>query len=156
MKRLELEHEAQTNERFVSVTEQTKNEVRSKVINHIRETVIKVFGYCAIEDENLVVDMSELSKCRLTMLTEVQDYLSDEIVHETRTLDRLEVDCGDGLWIYDTEECEYDAKDLDTDVLFGIGILVDKWFHNIKTEKPHTTYRSSSANGNERTMTDNI
>lgn len=135
MKRLELEHEIQANEKFVSVTEQTKNEVRSKVINHIRETVIKVFGYCAIEDENLVVDMSELSKCRLTMLTEVQDYLSDEIVHETRMLDRLEVDCGDGLWIYDTEECDYDAKDLDTDVLFSIGILVDEWFHNIKTAK---------------------
>ena len=135
MKRLELEHEAQTNERFVSVTEQTKNEVRSKVINHIREMVVVGLGHCATEDENLVVDMSELSKCRLTMLTEAQDYLSDEIVHETRTLDRLEVDCGDGLWIYDTEECEYDAKDLDTDVLFGIGILVDKWFHNIKSEK---------------------
>ena len=135
MKRLELEHETQANEKFVSVTEQTKKEVRSEVINHIRETVIKVFGYCAIEDENLVVDMSELSKCRLTMLTEVQDYLSDEIVHETRTLDRLEVDCGDGLWIYDTEEFDYDAKDLDTDVLFGIGILVDEWFHNIKTAK---------------------
>ena len=135
MKRLDLEHEVQTNEKFVSVTEQTKKEVRSKVINHIRETVIKVFGYCATEDENLVVDMSELSKCRLTMLTEVQDYLSDEIVHETRTLDRLEVDCGDGLWIYDTEECDYDAKDLNTDVLFSIGILVDEWFHNIKTAK---------------------
>lgn len=135
MKRLKLEHEAQTNERFASVTEQTKNEVRSKVINHIRETVIKVFGYCATEDENLVVDMSELSKCRLTMLTEVQDYLSDEIVHETRTLDRLEVDCGDGLWIYDTEGFDYDAKDLDTDVLFGIGILVDEWLYNIKSAK---------------------
>ena len=135
MKRLELEHETQTNEKFVSVTEQTKKEVRSKVINHIRETVIKVFGYRATGDENLVVDMSELSKCRLTMLTEVQDFLSDEVVHETRTLDRLEVDCGDGLWIYDTEEFDYDAKDLDTDVLFGIGILVDEWFHNIKTAK---------------------
>ena len=133
MKKLELE--TQANERFVSFTEQIKNEVRSKVINHIRETVIKVFGYRATGDENLVVDMSELSKCRLTMLTEVQDYLSDEIVHETRTLDRLEVDCGDGLWIYDTEECDYDAKDLETDVLFGIGILVDEWFHNIKTAK---------------------
>ena len=130
-----LKHETQANERFVSFTEQIKKEVRSKVINHIRETVIKVFSYCATEDENLVVDMSELSKCRLTMLTEVQDYLSDEIVHETRTLDRLEVDCGDGLWIYDTEEFDHDAKDLDTDVLFGIGILVDEWFHNIKTAK---------------------
>lgn len=135
MKRLDLEHEVQANEKFVSVTEQTKKEVRSKVINHIREIVIKVFGYCATEDENLVVDMSKLSKCRLIMLTEVQDYLSDEIVHETRTLDRLEVDCGDGLWIYDTEECDYDAKDLDTDVLFSIGILVDEWFHNIKIAK---------------------
>lgn len=135
MKRLELEHETQANEKFVSVTEQTKKEVRSKVIDHIRETVIKVFGYCATEDENLVVDMSELSKCKLTMQTEVRDYLSDETVQETRTLDRLEVDCGDGLWIYDTEEFDYDAKDLDTDVLFGIGILVDKWFHNIKSEK---------------------
>ena len=135
MKRLELEHETQANEKFVSVTEQTKKEVRSEVINHIRETVIKVFGYRATGDENLVVDMSELSKCRLTMLTEVQDFLSDEVVHETRTLDRLEVDCGDGLWIYDTEEFDYDAKDLDTDVLFGIGILVDEWFHNIKTAK---------------------
>ena len=135
MKRLELEHETQANEKFVSVTEQTKKEVRSEVINHIRETVIKVFGYRATGDENLVVDMSELSKCRLTMLTEVQDFLSDEVVHETRTLDRLEVDCGDGLWIYGTEEFDYDAKDLDTDVLFGIGILVDEWFHNIKTAK---------------------
>lgn len=133
MKRLELEHEAQANEKFVSFTEQIKNKVRSKVIDHIRETVIKGFGYCATEDENLVVDMSELSKCVLTIQTEVYDYLSDENVREIRTLDRLEVDCGDGLWIYDTEECEYDAKDLDADVLFGIGILVDKWFHNIKT-----------------------
>ena len=135
MKRLELEHETQENEKFVSVIEQTKKEVRSKVINHIRETVIKGFGYRATGDENLVVDMSELSKCRLTILTEVQDCLSGETVHETRTLDRLEVDCGDGLWIYDTEEFDYDAKDLDTDVLFGIGILVDEWFHNIKTAK---------------------
>ena len=156
MKRLELEHEVQTNERFVSVTEQTKNEVRSKVINHIRETVIAGLGHCAAEDENLVLDISELSKSEITMQTEVQDYLSEETTQETRTIDRLEVDCGDGLWIYDTEEDEYDAKDLDTDVLFGIGILVDEWFHNIKTEKPHTTYRNSSANGNERTITDNI
>lgn len=37
MKRLKLEHEAQTNEKFASVTEQTKNEVRSKVINHITD-----------------------------------------------------------------------------------------------------------------------
>ena len=131
-----LEHESQANEMFVSVTKQYKNEVRSKVINHIRETVIKVFGYCATEDENLVVDMSELSKCRLTMLTEVQDYLSDEIVHETRTLDRLEVDCGDGLWLYDTEGCEYDAKELDMDIIFGIGILIDEWFRNIITANP--------------------
>lgn len=156
MKRLELEHEVQTNERFVSVTEQTKNEVRSKVINHIRETVIVGLGHCASEDKNLVLDMSELSKSEITMQTEVQDYLSEETTQETRTIDRLEVDCGDDLWIYDTEEDEYDAKDLDTDVLFGIGILVDEWFHSIKTEKPHTTYRNSSANGNERTMTDNI
>ena len=156
MKRLELEHETQANEKFVSVTEQTKKEVRSKVIKHIRETVIKVFGYCATEDENLVVDMSELSKSEITIQTEVEDYLSGETAQETRTIDRLEVDCGDGLWIYDTEEDEYDAKDLDTDVLFGIGILVDEWFHSIKTEKPHTTYRNSSANGNERTITDNI
>ena len=42
------------------------------------------------------------------------------------------------------------------DFIFNIGVLVDKWFHNIKTEKPHTTYRGSSANGNERTITDNI
>ena len=156
MKRLELEHETQANEKFVYVTEQTKNEVRSKVINHIRETVIVGLGHCATEDENLVVDMSELSKCRLTIQTEVQDFLSDETTQETRTIDRLEVDCGDGLWIYDTEEDEYDAKDLDTDVLFGIGILVDEWFHNIKTEKPYTTYRSGSVKGNERTITDNI
>ena len=156
MKRLELEHEAQTNERFVSFTEQIKNEVRSKVINHIRETVIMGLGHCASEDENLVVDVSELSKYKLTMRTEVQDYFSDETTQETRTLDRLEVDCGDGLWIYDTEEFDYDAKDLDTDVLFGVGILVDKWFHNIKTEKPYTTYRTSSVNENERTTTDNI
>ena len=132
-----LEHESQANEMFVSVTKQYKNEVRSKVINHIRETVIKVFGYCATEDENLVVDMSELSKCRLTMLTEVQDYLSDEIVHETRTLDRLEVDCGDGLWLYDTEGYEYDAKELDMDIIFGIGILIDEWFRNIITTNPY-------------------
>ena len=156
MKRLKLEHETQTNERFVSVTEQTKNEVRSKVINHIRETVIVGLGHCATEDENLVIDISELSKSEITMQTEVQDFLSDETTQETRTIDRLEVDCGDGLRIYDTEEDEYDAKDLDTDVLFGIGILVDEWFHNIKTEKPYTTYRSGSVKGNERTITDNI
>ena len=156
LKRLELEHEAQANEKFVSVTEQTKNEVRSKVIDHIRETIIKGFGYCPPEDESLVVDMSELSKCKMIMPTEVYDYITNETVQETRTLDRLEVDCGDGLWIYDTEEYDYDAKDLDTDVLFGIGILVDKWFHNIKSEKPYTTYRSGSANENERTITDNI
>lgn len=131
MKRLELEHEVQTNERFVSVTEQTKNEVRSKVINRIRETVILGLGHCATGDENLVLDMSELSKSEITMQTEVQDYLSEETTQETRTIDRLEVDCRDGLWIYDTEEDEYDAKDLDTDVLFGIGIIVDKWFYNI-------------------------
>lgn len=135
MKRLELEHETQTNERFVSVTEQTKNEVRSKVINHIREMVVVGLGHRATGDENLVLDMSELSKCKMIMQTEVQDYFSGETTQETRTLDRLEIDCGDGLWIYDTEEFDYDAQDLDTDVLFGIGILVDKWFHNIKTEK---------------------
>lgn len=135
MKRLELEHETQTNERFVSVTEQTKNEVRSKVINHIREMVVVGLGHCATGDENLVLNMSELSKCKMIMQTEVQDYFSGETTQETRTLDRLEIDCGDGLRIYDTEEFDYDAQDLDTDVLFSIGILVDKWFHNIKTEK---------------------
>lgn len=138
MKRLELERETQTNESFVSVTEQTKNEVRSKVINHIRETIIKVFGYCATEDENLVINMSELSKRKVIMLVEVQDYLSGEDVREIRTLDRLEVDCGDGLWIYDTEEFDYDAKDLNMDALFNIGILVDEWFHNIKSTNPCT------------------
>ena len=156
MKRLELEHEVQTNERFVSVTEQTKNEVRSKVINHIRETVIAGLGHCATEDENLVLDMSELSKSEITMQTEVQDYLSEETTQETRTIDRLEVDCGDGLWIYDTKGDEYVLRELSTDFIFNIGILVDKWFHNIKTEKPYTTYRSGSVKGNERTITDNI
>ena len=43
-----------------------------------------------------------------------------------------------------------------TDFIFNIGVLVDKWFHNIKTEKPYTTYRSSSVKENERTITDNI
>ena len=156
MKRLKLEHEAQTNERFVSVTEQTKNEVRSKVINHIRETVVVGLGRCASEDENLVVYISELSGYTLTIQTEIQDYLSGETTQETRTIDRLEVDCGDGLWIYDTKGDEYALRELSTDFIFNIGVLVDKWFHNIKTEKPHTTYRSSSVNENERTITDNI
>ena len=55
-----LEHESQANERFVSVTEQYKNEVRSKVIEHRRQTITLIFGYCATEDENLVADMSEI------------------------------------------------------------------------------------------------
>lgn len=130
-----LEHETQANERFVSFTEQIKNEVRSKVINHIIETVILGLGHRASGDENLVVDMSEISKSEITMQTEVQDYLSDETIPQMRTLDRLEVDCGDGLWIYDTEGDEYDVKELDTDVIFGIGILVDEWLYNIKSAK---------------------
>lgn len=90
------------------------------------------------------------------MLTEVQDYLSGKTTQETRTIDRLEVDCGDGLRIYDTEGDEYALRELSTDFIFNIGVLVDKWFHNIKTEKPYTTYRGGSANENERTMTDNV
>ena len=156
MKRLVLEHEVQTNERFVSVTEQTKNEVRSKVINHIRETVVVGLGHCASEDENLVVYISELSGYTLTIQTEIQDYFSGETTQETRTIDRLEVDCGDGLWIYDTKGDEYALRELSTDFIFNIGVLVDKWFHNIKTEKPYTTYHTSSVNENERTMSDNI
>ena len=124
-----LEHESQANEMFVSVTEQYKNEVRSKVIEHI-------FGYCATEDENLVADMSEISKYEQTIKIEVEDVYSHTTALEIRTLDRLEVDCGDGLWLYDTEDCEYDAKELDTDIIFGIGILIDEWFRNIITANP--------------------
>ena len=147
MKRLKLEHETQANERFVSVTEQTKNEV----INRIRETVVVGLGHCATEDENLVVDISELSGGMLTIQTEVQDYFSGETTQEIRTIDRLEVDCGDGLWIYDTKGDEYALRELSTDFIFSICILVDKWFHGIKTEN-----RINSVNENERTITDNI
>ena len=131
-----LEHESQANEMFVSVTEQYKNEVRSKVIEHIRQTITLILGYCATEDENLVVDMSEISKHEQTIKIEVEDSYSDSTSLEIRTLDRLEVDCGDGLWLYDTEDCEYDAKELDTDIIFGIGILIDEWFRNIIAANP--------------------
>ena len=131
-----LEHESQTNEMFVSVTEQYKNEVRSKVIEHIRQTITLILGYCATEDENLVVDMSEISKYEQTIKIEVEDVYSHTTALEIRTLDRLEVDCGDGLWLYDTEDCEYDAKELDTDIIFGIGTLIDEWFRNIITANP--------------------
>ena len=131
-----LEHESQANEMFVSVTEQYKNEVRSKVIEHIRQTITLILGYCATEDENLVVDMSEISKHEQTIKIEVEDAYSDTTALEIRTLDRLEVDCGDGLWLYDTEDCEYDAKELDTDIIFGIGTLIDEWFRNIITANP--------------------
>ena len=131
-----LEHESQANEMFVSVTEQYKNEVRSKVIEHIRQTITLILGYCATEDENLVVDMSEISKYEQTIKIEVEDVYSHTPALEIRTLDRLEVDCGDGLWLYDTEDCEYDAKELDTDIIFGIGILIDEWFRNIITANP--------------------
>lgn len=131
-----LEHESQANEMFVSVTEQYKNEVRSKVIEHIRQTITLILGYCATEDENLVVDMSEISKHEETIKIEVEDVYSHTTALEIRTLDRLEVDCGDGLWLYDTEDCEYDAKELDTDIIFGIGILIDEWFRNIITANP--------------------
>ena len=131
-----LEHESQANEMFVSVTEQYKNEVRSKVIEHIRQTITLILGYCATEDENLVVDMSEISKHEQTIKIEVEDSYSDSTSLEIRTLDRLEVDCGDGLWLYDTEDCEYDAKELDTDIIFGIGILIDEWFRNIISANP--------------------
>ena len=131
-----LEHESQANEMFVSVTEQYKNEVRSKVIEHIRQTITLICGYCATEDENLVVNMSEISKHEQTIKIEVEDTYSDTTALEIRTLDRLEVDCGDGLWLYDTEDCEYDAKELDTDIIFGIGILIDEWFRNIITANP--------------------
>ena len=131
-----LEHESQTNEMFVSVTEQYKNEVRSKVIEHIRQTITLILGYCATEDENLVVDMSEISKYEQTIKIEVEDVYSHTTALEIRTLDRLEVDCGDGLWLYDTEDCEYDAKELDTDIIFGIGILIDEWFRNIIAANP--------------------
>ena len=131
-----LEHESQANEMFVSVTEQYKNEVRSKVIEHIRQTITLILGYCATEDENLVVDMSEISKYEQTIKVEVEDTYSNTTALEIRTLDRLEVDCGDGLWLYDTEDCEYDAKELDTDIIFGIGILIDEWFRNIIAANP--------------------
>ena len=131
-----LEHESQANEMFVSVTEQYKNEVRSKVIEHIRQTITLIVGYCATEDENLVVDMSEISKYEQTIKIEVEDVYSHTTALEIRTLDRLEVDCGDGLWLYDTEDCEYDAKELDTDIIFGIGTLIDEWFRNIITANP--------------------
>ena len=131
-----LEHESQANEMFTSVTEQYKNEVRSKVIEHIRQTITLILGYCATEDENLVVNMSEISKHEQTIKIEVEDVYSDTTALEIRTLDRLEVDCGDGLWLYDTEDCEYDAKELDTDIIFGIGILIDEWFRNIITANP--------------------
>lgn len=131
-----LEHESQANEMFVSVTEQYKNEVRSKVIEHIRQTITLILGYCATEDENLVVDMSEISKYEQTIKIEVEDVYSHTTALEIRTLDRLEVDCGDGLWLYDTEDCEYDAKELDTDIIFGIGTLIDEWFRNIITANP--------------------
>ena len=131
-----LEHESQANEMFVSVTEQYKNEVRSKVIEHIRQTITLILGYCATEDENLVVDMSEISKYEQTIKIEVEDPYSLTTALEIRTLDRLEVDCGDGLWLYDTEDCEYDAKELDTDIIFGIGTLIDEWFRNILTANP--------------------
>ena len=131
-----LEHESQANEMFTSVTEQYKNEVRSKVIEHIRQTISLILGYCATEDENLVVNMSEISKHEQTIKIEVEDVYSDTTALEIRTLDRLEVDCGDGLWLYDTEDCEYDAKELDTDIIFGIGILIDEWFRNIITANP--------------------
>lgn len=131
-----LEHESQANEMFVSVTEQYKNEVRSKVIEHIRQTITLILGYCATEDENLVVDMSEISKYEQTIKIEVEDVYSHTTALEIRTLDRLEVDCGDGLWLYDTEDCEYDAKELDTDIIFGIGALIDEWFRNIITANP--------------------
>lgn len=131
-----LEHESQANEMFVSVTEQYKNEVRSKVIEHIRQTITLILGYCATEDENLVVDMSEISKYEQTIKIEVEDPYSLTTALEIRTLDRLEVDCGDGLWLYDTEDCEYDAKELDTDIIFGIGTLIDEWFRNIITANP--------------------
>ena len=131
-----LEHESQANEMFTSVTEQYKNEVRSKVIEHIRQTITLILGYCATEDENLVVDMSEISKYEQTIKVEVEDTYSNTTALEIRTLDRLEVDCGDGLWLYDTEDCEYDAKELDTDIIFGIGILIDEWFRNIITANP--------------------
>lgn len=131
-----LEHESQANEMFVSVTEQYKNEVRSKVIEHIRQTITLILGYCATEDENLVVDMSEISKYEQTIKIEAEDVYSDTTALEIRTLDRLEVDCGDGLWLYDTEDCEYDAKELDTDIIFGIGILIDEWFRNIIAANP--------------------
>ena len=131
-----LEHESQANEMFVSVTEQYKNEVRSKVIEHIRQTITLIFGYCATEDENLVADMSEISKYEQTIKIEVEDVYSHTTALEIRTLDRLEVDCGDGLWLYDTEDCEHDAKELDTDIIFGIGILIDEWFRNIIAANP--------------------
>ena len=131
-----LEHESQANEMFVSVTEQYKNEVRSKVKEHIRQTITHIFGYCATEDENLVADMSEISKYEQTIKIEVEDVYSHTTALEIRTLDRLEVDCGDGLWLYDTEDCEYDAKELDTDIIFGIGILIDEWFRNIIAANP--------------------
>ena len=131
-----LEHESQANEMFTSVTEQYKNEVRSKVIEHIRQTITLILGYCATEDENLVVNMSEISKHEQTIKIEVEDVYSDTTALEIRTLDRLEVDCGDGLWLYDTEDCEYDAKELDTDIIFGIGTLIDEWFRNIITANP--------------------
>lgn len=128
MKRLELKD---TEPKFVPVCQQIKNDVRSKVIDRIRELITLVIGYCATEDENLVVNMSELSKSEHTMQVEIHNSYTDDRLFETRVLDRLEVDCGDGLWIYDKEDEEYDAKDLDTDVLFGIGVLVDEWYHNI-------------------------
>ena len=80
--------------------------------------------------------MSEISKYEQTIKIEVEDTYSNTTALEIRTLNRLEVDCGDGLWLYDTEDCEYDAKELDTDIIFGIGILIDEWFRNIITANP--------------------
>ena len=97
--------------KFVSVCEQMKNDARSKVIDRIKELVVLVIGYCATEDEHLVVNMSEVSKYKHTMQVEVHNSYTDDRLFETRTIDRLEVDCGDGLWLYDTDE-EDDEKDL--------------------------------------------
>ena len=117
--------------KFVSVCEQMKNDVRSKVIDRIKELVVLVIGYCATEDEHLVVNMSEVSKYGHTMQVEMHNSYTDDRLFETRTIDRIEIDCDGDVWLYDTEGDEYDAKDLDTDVLFGIGVLVDKWYYNI-------------------------
>lgn len=88
------------------------------------------------EDEDLVVELSDVTKTKFYFTIEVENTVDDTIAYEKRTITELHLTLDGSIFIYTEEDKddEYDFTDLTTDDMFGISKMLDNIYYELCTK----------------------